>query len=82
MLKRFLEWFRGVRPHGFLELATARPRAAFGATAGLYVLTVDFRVDEEAVKAIAAALDPVKQKYGLDFIVLEPGMRLTRFDDI
>ena len=48
----------------------------------LYILRVDFPVDEIQAGKIDAALDAHREKYGIDFIVLEPGMTLTRFDDI
>lgn len=48
----------------------------------LYILAVDFPVKPEVAAAINEALEPYRQKYGLDFLVLEPGMRLSRFDEI
>ena len=57
-----------------------RPRDG-SATAGLYVLKVDFPVNEEIRTAIDKGLQPLRDKYGLDFFVLEPGITLKRFDD-
>jgi hypothetical protein len=48
----------------------------------LYILRVDFPVNDQQRVIIDAALDPLREKYGIDFFLLEPGIRLSRFDDI
>jgi hypothetical protein len=51
-------------------------------TARLYILRVDFPVDEKREAALEAMLAPLREKFGLDFLILEPGMKLERFDAI
>ena len=63
-----------------LSLFAPKPKAP--GLSKLYVLRVDFKMSEEYAKKMDAALDPLRAKYGLDFIVLEPGMNVARFDDI
>lgn len=62
----------------------AAPPKPPSATDRLYLLRVDFPVskDPEVKAAIDASFDRLREKYGLDFLVLEPGMTLSRFDDI
>jgi len=55
-----------------------RPRAR---TSNLYVIEVDFPVTAELASKIDQALQPLREKYGLDFLVLEPGMKMKRWDD-
>lgn len=57
-----------------------KPKSA--SIAQLYVLRVDFELTPESLSTIEAGLRPLREKFGLDFIVLEPGMKLSRFDDI
>lgn len=46
------------------------------------ILRVDFQLNQEKAKVLDGQLQPLRDKYGLDFIVLEPGMTLSRFNDI
>lgn len=48
----------------------------------LYVVDVGGPVPAEQAEALNRMFDPLRKKYGIDFIVLEPGIRLRRFDDI
>lgn len=49
---------------------------------GLYVVDVGGQVSQEQAEALDRMFGPLRKKYGIDFIVLEPGIRLRRFDDI
>lgn len=48
----------------------------------LYVMHVDYEVTERQAVQLDAVLEPLRQKYGIDFLVLEPGNKLSRFEDI
>lgn len=56
--------------------------SAISPTAKIYVVTTDFPVTQETVMKFEQMFAPIREKYGLDFIVLEPGLTLKRFDDI
>lgn len=58
-----------------------RPPAQ-ASTANLYILQVDFPVSPEKRLKIGQSLDELREKYGIDFVLLEPGIKLSRFDDI
>ena len=58
------------------------PPAPPSETDRLIVLRVDFPVDEKKAIELDKMLAPLRAKYNLDFIVLEPGMTLSRFNDI
>lgn len=76
LLKRLRAWFDAAP----LSLFVPKPKAP--GLEKLYVLRVDFKMSPEAAKNMDASLQPLRDKYGLDFIVLEPGMNVARFDDI
>lgn len=83
MVNRLKKCFRKWREsRGLISLFRSRRRPAQSSTAGLYILRVDFPVKAELLARIQATLDPIKKKYGIDFLVLEPGINLSRFDDI
>jgi hypothetical protein len=48
----------------------------------LYILRIDFPLKPESEQKIDEALELLRKKYGLDFFVMQPGMSLSRFDDI
>lgn len=73
LLKR---WFSAAP----LSLFTPKPKAP--GLEKLYVLRVDFKMTPDGAAKMDASLNPLREKYGLDFIVLEPGMNVARFDDI
>ena len=50
-------------------------------TSGLYIVETDFEVSPESYTNLQAMLDEVREKYGLDFLILDPGFKLKRFDD-
>lgn len=82
MGKKLTKWYRQLgKPQSLNDLAAASKSATVSSTEKLYVLQVDFPVSEEIAKGISASLSPLREKYGVDFMVLEPGMRLKRFDD-
>jgi len=57
-----------------------RPRPA--STAGLYLIEVNFPMDEQRQAELEQTLAPLRAKYGLDFLLLEPGYKLRRFNDV
>ena len=68
-------------PKSFMALAKEpRPKSKLP-TARLYVIETDFEVSPESYSSLQAMLDEVREKYGLDFLILEPGFKLKRFDD-
>jgi hypothetical protein len=71
--------FRGAGPRSLMQLARRDPKMPIS---GLYILHVEFPIDDERAAKLNEALDVLRKKYGLDFFVMEPGMRLSRFDEI
>ena len=68
-------------PKSFMALAKEpRPKSKLP-TAKLYVIETDFEVSPDSYTNLQAMLDEVREKYGLDFLILEPGFKLKRFDD-
>lgn len=53
-------------------------------TSKLYILEVNFqlRPDSEAVKSLEEQREYLLDKYGIDLMVLEPGFKLKRFDEV
>lgn len=45
----------------------------------LYILRVDFPVGGEKAELIQKALAETKRKYGIDVLVMEPGMKFETF---
>lgn len=45
----------------------------------LYILRVDFAVSMEKREVIANVLAPIREKYGIDFLIAEPGMKFEPF---
>jgi hypothetical protein len=73
-------WRERNLPQSLMQGA-ARPRRK--STDGLYVVRVDFPVSSpELREGLRTSFGRLKEDYGLDFIVLEPGIHLKRFDDI
>lgn len=69
------------RSAGFLRKIIAWFRRE-PSTDRLYILRVDFPVNADSRTKIEAALDVYRTKYDIDFLVIEPGIKLSRFDDI
>jgi len=73
--------WRGDGPKSLLELARdPRPKSILP-TSKLYVIETDFEVSPDAYNNMQAMLDEVREKFGLEFMILEPGFKLKRFDD-
>lgn len=71
----------GEGPKSLLDLAKEpRPKSTLP-TAKLYVIETDFEVSPDAYNNMQAMLDAIREKYDLDFLILEPGFKLKRFDD-
>jgi len=81
LFQRALEWLRGPGPQSLMQLAIRRKKGRT-ATSRLYVMRIDHPLSREALVGLDKSLQPLRDKYGLDFIVLEPGIQLGRFDDI
>ena len=45
------------------------------------MIEADFEISPDAYDELQAHLDLLRAKYGLDFMILEPGFKLKRFDD-
>jgi hypothetical protein len=73
--------WRGTAPKSLFDLAMEpRPKSKLP-TSKLYVIEADFEISPDAYDALQAHLDLLRAKYGLDFMILEPGFKLKRFDD-
>ena len=71
----------GDGPKSLLTLAKEpRPKSPLP-TSMLYVIEADFEITPDAYDALQAHLDMLRAKYNLDFMILEPGFKLKRFDD-
>lgn len=80
--KRFTTWFRGPLPETLFSLARRKRSSPPPSTASLYVLRVDFPLKADMRDSIQHSLQPLKDKFGIDFLLLEPGISVKRFDDI
>jgi hypothetical protein len=68
-------------PKSFMTLASEpRPKSKLP-TSKLYIIQTDFEISPDSYNNLQAMLDEVREKYGLDFLILEPGFKLKRFDD-
>lgn len=81
-----LEWLgryfhRDAGPKSFMVLAKEPRTRSKLKTSGLYIIQTDFEVSPESYTNLQTMLDEVREKYGLDFLILEPGFKLKRFDD-
>ena len=68
-------------PKSFMALAREPRSRSKLKTSGLYVVETDFAVTPDSYNNLQAMLDVVREKYDLDFLILEPGFKLKRFDD-
>lgn len=80
-MRKLLELLRGVMPQSLFTAIRAQRTKPRAETAGLYILHIDFKATLEVRENLEASFEPLKRR-GIDLIVLEPGMRLTRFDDV
>ena len=84
-----LEWIgrlfslaqRDAGPKSFMALANEPRTRSKLKTSSLYIIQTDFEVTPESCTNLQTMLDEVRDKYGLDFLILEPGFKLKRFDD-
>lgn len=65
-----------------LSITTAKRSSKLASVSRLYILNVDHPIGKPQAEDLEKALDPLREKYGIDFFVLEPGMKLSRFEDI
>ena len=72
---------KAIRPSGPETLMGLARNRRMPSTSKLYIVEVDFAISDDAYDKIQAHLDELRQKYGLDFLLLEPGFKLKRFDD-
>ena len=81
MLGRLRDLWRGTVPRSLFDLAREpRPKSKLP-TSKLYVIEADFEISPDEYDSLQAMLGEVREKYGLDFMILEPGFKLKRFDD-
>jgi len=71
----------GEGPKSLLDLAKEPWPKSTLTTSKLYVIETDFEVSPDTYNYMQAMLDGVREKYDLDFVILEPGFKLKRFDD-
>jgi len=84
LLQRLLRTIRdmwGGGPKSLLMLASEPRQRSPLPTSKLYVIEADFEITPDAYDALQAHLDMLRAKYNLDFMILEPGFKLKRFDD-
>ena len=68
-------------PKSLFDLAREpRPKSKLP-TSKLYVIEADFEISPDEYDSLQAMLGEIREKYGLDFMILEPGFKLKRFDD-
>ena len=73
--------WRGTAPKSLFDLAREpRPKSKLP-TPKLYVIEADFEISPDEYDSLQAMLGEIREKYDLDFMILEPGFKLKRFDD-
>jgi hypothetical protein len=73
--------WHGTAPKSLFDLAREpRPKSKLP-TSKLYVIEADFEISPDEYDSLQAMLGEIREKYGLDFMILEPGFKLKRFDD-
>lgn len=78
---RFLrDTFAPEPPKTLLQLANEQRRQKKGKLANLYVVEVDFSVGED--HPLLKSLAEIRDKYGIDFLPTEPGIKIKRFIDL
>lgn len=68
-------------PKSFMALVREHRAKSKVPTSKLYILHTDFEMSPDSYNNLQANLDVVREKYGIDFLILEPGFKLRRFDD-
>jgi hypothetical protein len=72
---------RDAGPKSFMALAKEPRTRSKLRTSSLYIIQTDFEVTPDSYANLQAMLNEVREKYGLDFLILEPGFKVKRFDD-
>jgi hypothetical protein len=82
-MREGLQWLRAVgAPRSlFMRIRALRPARPKN-TQSLYVVMVDFPMDPQKRAEYDKALEPIAQKYGLDFFIVEPGVRVKPFNEL
>jgi hypothetical protein len=48
----------------------------------LFVVEFAATPDQATIDKLNSVLEPIEKKYGIDFIPLEPGIRIRRFEEL
>ena len=73
--------WHGATPKSLFDLAREpRPKSKLP-TSKLYVIEADFEISPDEYDSLQTMLGEIREKYDLDFMILEPGFKLKRFDD-
>ena len=81
ILRSLRDSWRGTAPRSLFDLARQpRPKSVLP-TSKLYVIEADFEIHPDTYDSLQAMLGEIREKYGLDFMILEPGIKLKRLDD-
>ena len=80
-IRRVHDSWCGTGPKSLFDLARERRPRGRLTTSTLYVIEADFEIHPDTYDSLQTMLGEIREKYGLDFMILEPGFRLKRFDD-
>ena len=81
LLEVVREWlYKLFAPDAPLSVIDAR-RPRRGKLSDLYVLSTDFPIAKEHEEMLDKELDRLRAKYGVDFAVFGPGIRIVPFED-
>lgn len=82
-MQRFRKFLSRIfRGEGLLSVFAPVQHRHKGKIQNLYVVRTDFELKPEMRRLFSESLQPLRDRYGLDFIVLEPGIKLQRFDEL
>lgn len=76
-MKKILAWYRSRGVPQSLATLAKKQRS----TSRLYVVQMETQPSPQHAEQMSAALQPYRDKFGLDFIVLGPGITFKKFDD-
>ncbi len=79
--RRFRAFLRS-KPETLMSLIRASRPPKLPGLERLYVVEVIAPMDVEREKEFDAQLARISDKYGLDFLLTDPGVRIKRFNDI
>ena len=80
ILQRVRDSWCGTAPKSLFDLAKEPRRRGHLPTSKLYVIEADFEIHPDTYDSMQVMLGEIREKYGLDFMILEPGFKLKRFD--